>query len=48
MFGLQILCPIDSGPSFRKNLAEECSKLGVSVEHSSAYNPSSQSAAERG
>ena len=28
------------------NVEEECLKLGVKVEHSSAYNPSSQSAVE--
>ena len=37
----------DSGPSFRSRFSEECLKLGIRVEHSSAYNPSSLSAAER-
>ena len=37
----------DSGPSFRSRFSEECLKHGMRVEHSSAYNPSSQSAVER-
>ena len=37
----------DSEPSFLSRFSEECLKLGVRVEHSSAYNPSSQSAVER-
>ena len=35
------------GPSFRNKFEEECLKLGVKVEHSSAYNSSFQSAVER-
>ena len=37
----------DSGPSFRNRFAEECLKLEVRLEHSSAYNSSSQSTVER-
>ena len=37
----------DYGPAFRNRFEEECAKLGVRVEHSSAYNPSSQSGIER-
>ena len=37
----------DSGPAFRNKVEEECAKLGVRVEHSSAYNPSSMSEVER-
>ena len=37
----------DSAPSFRSRFSAECLRLGVRVEHSSAYNPSSQSAVER-
>ena len=48
MFGLPLLCFTDSGLAFINNFVEECAKLGVRVEHSSTYNPSSQSAVERG
>ena len=37
----------DSGPAFRYKFEEECGKLGVRVEHSSAYNPLSMSEVER-
>ena len=37
----------DFGPAFRKRFVEEWAKLGAWVEHSSAYNPSSQSGVER-
>ena len=37
----------ESGPAFRNKFEEECAKLGVRVEHSSAYNPSSMSEVER-
>ena len=46
-FGFPMTLVADSGPSFRNRFDEECVKLGVNVEHSSAYNPSSQSAVER-
>ena len=46
-FGYPMTLVCDSGPSFRSRFSEECLKLGVRVEHSSAYNPSSQSAVER-
>ena len=42
--GMPILCVVDSGPGFRNTFAEETSKLGVRLQHSSAYNPSSQPA----
>ena len=41
------LCVEDSGPGFLNTFAEEAGKLGqleLMVEHSSAYNPSSQAA----
>jgi len=37
----------DSGPAFRNRFEDECAKLGVRVEVSSAYNPSSMSEVER-
>ena len=37
----------DSGPSFRSKFEDEALKMGVRVEHSSAYNPSSMSQVER-
>ena len=46
-YGFPMTLVADSGPSFRNRFEEECAKLGVRVEHSSAYNPSSQSAVER-
>ena len=42
-----LLLLADSYPTFWNNFVEECSKMGVRVEHSSAYNPSSQSGVER-
>ena len=30
----------DSGPAFRNKFEEECKKMGIRTEHSSAYNPS--------
>ena len=44
-FPMTLVC--DSGPSFCSRYSKECLRLGVRVEHSSAYNPSSQSAVER-
>ena len=46
-FGYPMTLVSDSGPSFRSRFSAECLRLGVRVEHSSAYNPSSQSAVER-
>ena len=46
-FGFPMTLVADSGPSFRNRFAEECLKLGVRLEHSSAYNSSSQSTVER-
>ena len=46
-FGYPMTLVCDSGPSFRSRFSEECLKLGVRVEPSSAYNPSSQSAVKR-
>ena len=37
----------DSGKSFRSKFEDEALKMGVRVEHSSAYNPSSMSQVER-
>ena len=34
----------DSGPAFKNKFEEECAKMDLHVEHSSAYNPSSQAA----
>ena len=45
-FGFPMTLVPDSGPSFRNRFKEECLKLRVNVKHSSAYNPSSQSAVE--
>ena len=47
-FCLPLLCISDSGPSFRNTFVKQCAKIGVRVEHSSTYNPSNQSAFERG
>ena len=46
-FGFPMTLVADSSPSFRNKFKEECLKLGVKVEHSSAYNSSSQSAVKR-
>ena len=46
-FGLPMTLVADRGPAFRKNYEEECAKMGVCAEHSSAYNPSSQSGVDR-
>ena len=48
MFGLPLLCITESGPASRNDFAEECAKIGVREEHSTVYNPSSQSADEMG
>ena len=40
-------CVSDSGPAFRNKFEEECKKMGIRTEHSSAYNPSSMSEVER-
>ena len=45
--GFPMTLAADSGSSFRNRFEEECLKLGVKVDHSSAYNPSSQSSVER-
>ena len=42
-FGFPMTLVTDSGPAFRNNFEEEFDKMGVRVEHSSAYNPSTQS-----
>ena len=47
-WGMPTLCVMDSGPGFRNTCVEEASKIGVKVQHSSAFNPSSQSAVEWG
>ena len=41
-------CTTDSGPSFWNTFAEEAGKLGVRLEHSSAYKPGSQAAVKTG
>ena len=46
-FGFPMTLVTDSGPAFRNNFEEECAKIGVCVEHSRAYNPSSQYGVER-
>ena len=46
-FGFPMTLVSDSGPAFRNRFEEECAKLGVRVEHSSAYNPSSMSEVQR-
>ena len=46
-FGFPMTLVSDSGPVFRNRFEEECAKLGVRVEHSSAYNPSSMSEVQR-
>ena len=46
-FGFPMTLVTDSSPSFRNRFEEECLKLGVKVEHLSAYNSSSQSAVKR-
>ena len=44
-FGFPMTLVSDYGPAFRNRFEEEL--LGVQVEHSSAYTPSSQSGVER-
>ena len=44
---MSVLCLVDRSPGFKNTFTKEASKLGVYVEHSSAYNPSSQSAVEK-
>ena len=46
-FGRPISLRVDSGPGFRDRFGEELKKLGVMVQHSSAYSPQSNSHAER-
>ena len=46
-FGRPYRVRCDSGPGYRQTFIEEMGKLGVQVIHSSAYNPSSNSHAER-
>ena len=46
-FGAPMICVSDNGPSFRNKFEEECLKMGIKVEHSSAYNSSSMSEVER-
>ena len=46
-FGFPMTLVADSSPAFRNNFEEECAKMGVRVEHSSANDPSSQSGVER-
>ena len=46
-FGAPMVCVSDNGPAFRNKFEEECKKMGIRTEHSSAYNPSSMSEVER-
>ena len=43
----ELLFPLLPLTAIRNNFVEECSKMGVRVEHSSLYNPGSQSGVER-
>ena len=47
-FGRPYRVRCDNGPGYRQTFIEEMGKLGVKVIHSSAYNPTSNSHAERG
>ena len=46
-FGRPYTAKSDSGPAFRLTWEEELAKLGVSVSHSSCYNPQSNGLVER-
>ena len=46
-YGAPMACVSDNGPAFRNKFEEECKKMGIRTEHSSAYNPSSMSEVER-
>ena len=48
IWGMPTFCTTDSGPSFRNTFAEKAVKLGVRLEHNSAYNPVSQAAVKTG
>ena len=46
-YGFPMVLLVDSGPSFCSKFEDEALKMGVRVEHSSAYNPSSMNQVER-
>jgi hypothetical protein len=45
-WGLPYYVKCDFGPGFRQTFEEDLSKLGVKVDHSSAYNPQSNGMVE--
>ena len=47
-WGLSYSVKTDSGPAFRQTWQDELEKVGVSVIHSSAYNPQSMGNPHRG
>ena len=46
-WGLPYCVKCDFGPGFRQSFKEDLSKIGVKVDHSSAYNPQSNGMVER-
>ena len=47
LFGKPYRCKSDRGPGFRDTFEKELKALGIDVNHSSAYNPSSNALVER-
>ena len=47
MYGRPTQLRCDAGPAYREGFIQEMKKLGISVSHSSAYSPQSNSHAER-
>ena len=45
-YGRPLSLRVDSGPAFRDNFSEIMGKMGVRVQHNSAYSPQSKSMAE--
>ena len=46
-FGCPLSLRVDSGPGFREGFVAELKKMGIIVNHSTAYSPQSNSHAER-
>ena len=47
LYGRPLEIRVDSGPAFRSSFTEGLAGMGIRVNHSSAYNPQSNSHAER-
>ena len=46
-YGRPLSLRVDSGPAFRDHFSDTMRKMGVKVQHSSAYSPQSNSKAKR-